>query len=438
MSHGDLAASRDFLQNFAMRLPQSSCIPLFLHIVAMVSCVFSVVMLPLPAHAATQQMQCLPNSLRFGTVAIGQSATQLVTISNTGQTSATISAISVSVAQFGVSGLTLPVVVAAGQSVDLNVTFFPTATGGQDAKVTITSNASNPNLQLDVKGSGITSDSLTATPISLAFGQVPIGSSMSLSVVLTNTQAYKENLKSAQVTGNGFSVTGPVFPFSLSAGQSVTMTVNFAPQLTGLTGGSVFISGPGLSIPLTGSGASIGQLAISPTALNFGNVNIGSSNTETATLSAIGGSVIISSAASSNSQFNVSGASLPLTLNAGESVNLYLVFSPTQSGTDSAMLTVGSNASNAPATESLTGDGVAPQYSVALSWSASTSSVVGYNVYRGSTAGTYSKINSALDSNTAYTDNTVSAGTTYYYAATAVNSGGQESSYSSPVQVVIP
>jgi fibronectin type 3 domain-containing protein len=64
--------------------------------------------------------------------------------------------------------------------------------------------------------------------------------------------------------------------------------------------------------------------------------------------------------------------------------------------------------------------------------------VVGYNVYRGTTVGVYSKINSALDPSTAYTDNTVVAGTTYYYAATAVNSSGEESSYSSPIQVVIP
>jgi uncharacterized protein YfaP (DUF2135 family) len=240
------------------------------------------------------------------------------------------------------------------------------------------------------------------------------------------------------MAGSGFSVSSPVFPVKLDPGQSVAVTVNFAPQLAGATGGSVFILGPSLNIPLTGTGTSAGQLTISPATLNFGNVNIGSSDTKTAMLSATSGTVTISSAGSSNSQFVVSGASFPLTLNAGQSVNLYLVFSPTQSGSDSATLTVTSNASDTQATESLTGDGVSPQYSVALSWSPSTSAVVGYNVYRGTTVGVYSKINSALDPSTAYTDNTVVAGTTYYYAATAVNSSGEESSYSSPIQVVIP
>jgi fibronectin type 3 domain-containing protein len=75
---------------------------------------------------------------------------------------------------------------------------------------------------------------------------------------------------------------------------------------------------------------------------------------------------------------------------------------------------------------------------VTLSWTASTSPVSGYNVYRGTTSGVYTKINSALDPSTSYTDNTVASGTTYYYAATAVNSSGQESGYSSPIQVSVP
>jgi len=59
-------------------------------------------------------------------------------------------------------------------------------------------------------------------------------------------------------------------------------------------------------------------------------------------------------------------------------------------------------------------------------------------VYRGTTSGVYTKINSSLDPGTSYTDSTVASGTTYYYAATSVNSSGQESTYSSPIQVAVP
>jgi fibronectin type 3 domain-containing protein len=47
-------------------------------------------------------------------------------------------------------------------------------------------------------------------------------------------------------------------------------------------------------------------------------------------------------------------------------------------------------------------------------------------------------INTALDSNTAYTDATVVSGATYYYVATAVNSSAEESGYSNQATAVIP
>jgi fibronectin type 3 domain-containing protein len=65
--------------------------------------------------------------------------------------------------------------------------------------------------------------------------------------------------------------------------------------------------------------------------------------------------------------------------------------------------------------------------------------VVGYNVFRGSASGgPYSKINSALEASTAYTDNAVAAGQTYYYVTTAVDGSGSESGYSNQALAVIP
>jgi fibronectin type 3 domain-containing protein len=89
--------------------------------------------------------------------------------------------------------------------------------------------------------------------------------------------------------------------------------------------------------------------------------------------------------------------------------------------------------------EPLTWIGTALQHSVNLFWNASAG-VAGYNVYRStSSTGTYIRINSTLDANTAYTDTSVVSGQTYYYEATAVNSSGQESARSTPpVQASIP
>jgi large repetitive protein len=76
---------------------------------------------------------------------------------------------------------------------------------------------------------------------------------------------------------------------------------------------------------------------------------------------------------------------------------------------------------------------------VDLSWKASTSSdVTGYNVYRGPDGKTWTKINASLIASTVYSDSTVANNTTYYYATTAVNTEGRESSKTVAVKAVIP
>jgi hypothetical protein len=267
---------------------------------------------------------------------------------------------------------------------------------------------------------------------------VPVRTRATRSVVLRNDTSENQTLSRFTPQSPAFSVSGPEVPMTLTPGQSVTLSITFAPLVAGVHGGGVFITGPWVDIPVTGTGTTIGQLTVAPTALNFGSVDVGSTTKQAFTMSATGGSVTISSAASSNSQFTIPGTSFPMTIGGGQSVDFDVVFSPTQSGTSSGKLTLASDASSTPSSEALTGTGVLPHYSVSLSWSPSTSSISGYNVYRGAAAGNYSRINTTLDPITAYTDGTVVSGATYYYAATAVNSKGEESGYSSPLKVVVP
>jgi len=79
-------------------------------------------------------------------------------------------------------------------------------------------------------------------------------------------------------------------------------------------------------------------------------------------------------------------------------------------------------------------------HGVTVTWVASVSSnVVGYNLYRAtSLTGNYTRVNSALIGGTSYADNTVSAGQAYIYAATAVDSGGNESLFSTTATASVP
>ena len=75
-----------------------------------------------------------------------------------------------------------------------------------------------------------------------------------------------------------------------------------------------------------------------------------------------------------------------------------------------------------------------------LSWNVSTTStVVGYRVYRGTqSGGPYALLSTSTVSATTYTDNTVQSGQTYYYAVTALDGSGAESAFSTEAAAAIP
>ena len=66
-----------------------------------------------------------PAAIDFGSITAGTSSTKSLTISNTGNASANISAVTASGTAFSVSGITTPYTLAAGASVTLQVTFAP-------------------------------------------------------------------------------------------------------------------------------------------------------------------------------------------------------------------------------------------------------------------------------------------------------------------------
>jgi hypothetical protein len=78
-------------------------------------------------------------------------------------------------------------------------------------------------------------------------------------------------------------------------------------------------------------------------------------------------------------------------------------------------------------------------HTVGLSWTGSSSTASGFNIYRSSTSGgPYTRLNSNLLSGTSFSDNNVQAGQTYFYVTTAVSNSNMESSYSNQAKAVIP
>ncbi|MBZ5679341.1 MAG: choice-of-anchor D domain-containing protein [Acidobacteriia bacterium] len=424
-----------------MRLPRSSH-PLSVSIRSLSGlAVLLVGFLPTVALANTGQLTCNPCTLYYGTIVVGQTETLPTTLTNTQTTSVTISSITTSNSAFKATNITLPLTLAAGKSVSFNVIFAPTATHWEGGKTTVASNASDKTLTVQVGGVGVGSESLTPSPATLAFGNVPVGTTATLPMALTNSGGSNIILAQTQLSGTGFAVSGLTLPVKLQPKQTVTFSLTFTPQTATTVGGSLVLPNGSVTIPLTGTGTSStqGQLAFNPSSVNFGDVNVGSTGTQSMSATATGASVTITSSSSSSSLFALNGASFPLTIAKDQSVSFNLAFTPKTAGGASGTLTFISNASNSKALENLSGTGTTPQYSVNLTWSASSSPVVGYYVYRGtSLKGSYSRVNSTPDPATTYSDGTVASGTTYYYEATSVDSSGQESVPSTAVSAVVP
>jgi Abnormal spindle-like microcephaly-assoc'd, ASPM-SPD-2-Hydin len=262
---------------------------------------------------------------------------------------------------------------------------------------------------------------------------------------LTNSGTGTLSITQVNSTGSGYSTNSLSLPVNLTAGQSTTFNVEFSPAAAGAVTGTVSIvsnaAGSPATIALSGTGvAQALVLSFSSTSLAFGTVNTGTSSSLSETIKNTGNSnVQISQITENGAGFTVSGASTPVTLSPNQTMTFSVIFDPTSSGSATGTVAVTSNASGLPTTITLSGTGQAAPYAVSLYWTASTSTVSGYNVYRSTTNGSgYSRINGSLVATVSYSDSTVQNGLTYYYVTTAVDSSGNESGYSNQATAVIP
>ena len=188
-------------------------------------------------------------------------------------------------------------------------------------------------------------------------------------------------------------------------------------------------------------GAATLLLNSSTSSLSFGNVNVSGSSTQSITLANAGNSAVtISNVTVSGAGFNAAGVSSGLIMAPGQTTTLTATFAPSSAGSVTGSVLVASNATNSPDAILLSGNGVAVvNHSVALSWSPSTSSVMGYNTYSSTqSGGPYTKLNSTPVAAMSYTSTAVLSGQTYYFVVTSVDSSNMESGYSAEVSATIP
>ena len=394
--------------------------------------------------AASVALSANPSSVSFASVNAGSSNSKSVTVTNSGNSSVTISQVAVDAKDFKTSGITTPLTLAAGQNASMSISFNPTVSENITGNITVSS-SQGASTVIPVTGSAVR-PAMTVTPSSVSFGSVIVGSPVTQSIQLKNGGTGSLTITQLSVSGSGFSTGTLSLPVTLSAGQSTSFSVQFAPASAGTASGTVSIvsNAPGSPSALALSGTAVAAtktLSFSSSSLGFGSVNTGASSTQNVTVTNSGNSsVTISQIAESGTGFSLTGAGTPVTLTAGQQFAFGVIFNPTAAGGASGTVTVTSTAAGSPVTIALSGTGVqAAAHSVTLSWTASTSTVSGYNIYRTTTNGSgYTKMNASLVTGLSYDDTSVQSGTTYYYVATAVDADGNESTDSNQATAVIP
>jgi hypothetical protein len=381
-----------------------------------------------------------PEILHFKDAVLGQVYVQPVTLTNRGRSAVVIWDVDRSNANFRLRAMKLPLRLAPGESVSLEIGYVPNRRGRVDTDFIFRSSRST-HLVLHADGNGAT-EGLISNPRKVDFGNVPMGRREHLPVTLTNSNSESLTLTRASASGGEFGFWGLDLPVTLAPGESITFNATFAPRRTGGSAGRIILDTPGvnLAIRLDGEGSPVGQLSTAPIQLSFGNVTVGACATLTGRLVAGAADVTIYSAGITSSEFALSGISFPLTIPAGQSKFYKMTFSPSSSGEASAIISFQSSSADSRIEQALVGIGTRGQsHSVNLSWNPGSSGVVGYNVYRAnSSGGPYSRINSAPDPSTSYLDTTVFGGQTYFYVTTAIASNGKQSAFSNWVEVAIP
>jgi hypothetical protein len=204
------------------------------------------------------QLAVDPGSEAFGSVTVGSKQSQSVTLTNTGGTTVTVSNASVSGVGFQLSGISTPLTLNASQSAIFTVAFAPQATGSASGNLTITSDATNPDLSMSLSGTGTSAvGQLAVSPGTLNLGSVVVGASKSASGTLSASGA-NVTVTAASTNNSVFTIGGLSLPVTIPAGQSTSFSITFSPLTSGTANASLTVASNGqpstTAESLTGSG----------------------------------------------------------------------------------------------------------------------------------------------------------------------------------------
>jgi iron transport multicopper oxidase len=266
------------------------------------------------------------------------------TLTLTAQSDLKVTALSSTSSQFvlGKPSQALPATLAPGQTISVPVAFSPTQTGLVGGAVNA-SLGDGSSYSFAVSGIGQpTAAQLAVSPPVLSMGGTAVGDELSGTVSFSNVGGTKLTINSVDLPAPPFSASGvPADGDTIAPGGSITVDIAFDPTVVGQATSSIGLSTTGgdQSIGLSGSAGTPGDLQISGGQIDFGSVAIGTTVTNTFSITNTGGTdvTITKSKPPFGGEF-AAATSLPegTTIGPGVSVLEQVTFTPTSAGSATA------------------------------------------------------------------------------------------------------
>jgi len=303
------------------------------------------------APQADPQCAVSTDSLLFGTVAVGQSATRTFTITNTG--GGTLSGtVSESCASFTIVGTTT-YSLGAGQSATFTVRFSPAGEGVRTCEI----DAGGGCDPLTARGIG---QAQQADPLcvvstdSLLFGTVVVGQNVTRTFTITNTGGGTSSGTVSESCAD-FSIVGTA-TYSLGGGQSATFTVRFAPSSEGVQTCAISTGGGCDPVSARGIGENVAaSCQVDTTTFDFRDVVVGQSVDRKVTITNGGLGILSGTLTESCGDFSIVGTAA-YSLGAVQSATFTLRFTPSATGSAECTVNAGTSCGNI----TLRGRGVPP------------------------------------------------------------------------------
>ncbi|MEZ0066637.1 hypothetical protein ABIA32_002649 [Streptacidiphilus sp. MAP12-20] len=313
----------------------------------------------------------------IGNVNVGSTGSGTLTI--TASRALNITGITTS-APFSVTAPTLPAALATGGSLSIPVTFAPTAAGATSGIVSVATDQGT--VGFSVGGNGVKAGFATS-PSSLNFPNQPTGVPISTSVQFTNTGTGNETVSSTTAPAAPFTVTGaPAVGTVVAPGGSFTESVTYSPTVAGSNSSalSVMSTSGTFTVPLSGSAVTgQGHLTITPTALNFGSIPVGTTSPQLSFTVTNDGNVpvTLNKAKAPVGTFSSPNAIAEGTvLGPNQSVSVPIVFAPSTAGALSDSYEITGNTGQGDLYVQLTGTGLATLPQPPTSWTSNGSATL--------------------------------------------------------------